>query len=60
MKTTIIINPTQHRAAIVAAYVGGLIDPWDAWRDLYNSGARGAALNSFLRHPSRKLKEGDR
>jgi hypothetical protein len=35
---------------ILRAYEFGIIDRWECWAALYNSGARGRDLNGFLHH----------
>lgn len=41
--------PKNYRAILIAAAKNGVADPWEIWRDLYNAGFRGEALNGWLR-----------
>lgn len=38
------------KSLIIDAQKSGLLDCWEIWKELYNSGARGTDLNGFLRH----------
>lgn len=45
----VVLPPEMYRVLVIEAFRGGLIDRWDAWRELFNLGWRGKALNDFLR-----------
>jgi hypothetical protein len=46
---TMFVGRQQWRILLIEGVKGGLIDKWEAWKQLYNAGWRGKDLNGWLR-----------